>query len=331
MPGTGAAAAVKARRPKVKCVPSSLLFAGLVLFATGAAQAKVAITVDKNNPDTMTVADQWRSNAPHGNPLNQRSIGRGAERHFRTFRMEADHLSKEFDDAPMPHSISSQAGMRSTAPSPEAASARPPRTAACGCRAQRLDTSCAGEAQGVLNTTVTLTGSSRSPWRAIRVPPNPPPSPAAKVAPSCNPAQYDSAGNPVDLTPPQVAQRPLYPQQGYTQQGYPQQAMPQQRARLMVKLTARWFVERTAIPPAPPGYRRLYDAQAVPQQQYYYDNRGYAPPLSAAGLCAAACITSRAGYSTELHSARARSPLKVTSLGSGSEPRLFMFDGRVLR
>ena len=30
--------------------------------------------------------------------------------------------------------------------------------------------------------------------------------------------------------------------------------------------------------PAPPGYRRLYDAQAVPQQQYYYDNRGYARP-----------------------------------------------------
>jgi hypothetical protein len=28
--------------------------------------------------------------------------------------------------------------------------------------------------------------------------------------------------------------------------------------------------------PAPRGNRRLYDAQATPQQQYY-DNRGYAP------------------------------------------------------
>jgi hypothetical protein len=27
------------------------------------------------------------------------------------------------------------------------------------------------------------------------------------------------------------------------------------------------------------GARRLYDAQANPQQRYYYDNRGYAPQV----------------------------------------------------
>ena len=77
--------------------------AAVVLFATGAAQAKVEITVDKN-AQMMTVAVdgvaryQWPVST--GNPSHETPNGT-----FRTFRMEADHFSKEFDDAPMPHSI----------------------------------------------------------------------------------------------------------------------------------------------------------------------------------------------------------------------------------
>jgi hypothetical protein len=33
----------------------------------------------------------------------------------------------------------------------------------------------------------------------------------------------------------------------------------------------------TARYPAPRSSRRLYDARAYPQQQYYYDNCGYSP------------------------------------------------------
>ncbi|MGH9697354.1 MAG: L,D-transpeptidase, partial [Bryobacteraceae bacterium] len=78
--------------------------AGLALFAaTGAAQAKISITVDKNE-QMMTVAvdgvERYHWPVSTGNPSHETPNGS-----FRTFRMEADHFSKEFDDAPMPHSI----------------------------------------------------------------------------------------------------------------------------------------------------------------------------------------------------------------------------------
>src|SRR4030081_1803619 len=78
-------------------------FTGLMLFATGAAQAKVAITVDKNN-QLMTVAVDGveRYHWPVSSGLPSYETPGGS---YRTFRMEEDHFSKEFDDAPMPHSI----------------------------------------------------------------------------------------------------------------------------------------------------------------------------------------------------------------------------------
>src|SRR5467141_3964314 len=80
-----------------------IAFAGLTLFATGAAQAKIAITVDKN-AQMMTVAvdgvERYQWPVSTGIPSYETPNGS-----FRTFRMEQDHFSKEFDDAPMPHSI----------------------------------------------------------------------------------------------------------------------------------------------------------------------------------------------------------------------------------
>ena len=75
----------------------------LTLFAAGAAQAKVAITVDKDNQQ-MTVAvdgvETYRWPVSSGLPSYETPNGS-----FRAFRMEEDHYSKEFDEAPMPHSI----------------------------------------------------------------------------------------------------------------------------------------------------------------------------------------------------------------------------------
>ena len=108
--------------------------AGLALFATGAAQANVSITIDKN-AQQMTVAvdgvERYHWPVSTGIPSYETPSGS-----FRTFRMEEDHYSKEFDDAPMPHSIfSPRSAMPSTAPIPQAGSAAPPRMVACGCRA----------------------------------------------------------------------------------------------------------------------------------------------------------------------------------------------------
>src|SRR6202158_1051379 len=78
-------------------------FAGLILFATGAAPANVSITVDQN-AQVMTVAvdgvERYHGPVSTGIPSYETPNGS-----FRTFRMEEDHYSKEFDDAAMPHSI----------------------------------------------------------------------------------------------------------------------------------------------------------------------------------------------------------------------------------
>src|ERR1700743_3375789 len=76
--------------------------AGLML-AGSPALAKVDITVNKDT-QTMTVAvdgvAKYRWPVSSGIPSRETPSGS-----FKAFRMEADHFSKEFDDAPMPHSI----------------------------------------------------------------------------------------------------------------------------------------------------------------------------------------------------------------------------------
>jgi len=138
-----------------------VVIAGLLLFATGAAQAKVEITVDKNN-QMMSVAvdgvERYEWPVSTGNPSHETPNGT-----FRTFRMEADHFSKEFDDAPMPHSIFfTRIGHAIHGTESESHLGVP---VSHGCvRLSRANAStlyALVEKEGVLNTTVTLTGSSR--------------------------------------------------------------------------------------------------------------------------------------------------------------------------
>ena len=82
---------------------------------------------------------------------------------FRAFRMEEDHYSKEFDDAPMPHSIFfTKIGHAIHGTDSESRLGSP---ASHGCvRLSRANAStlyALVQAEGVLNTTVTLTGSSQ--------------------------------------------------------------------------------------------------------------------------------------------------------------------------
>ena len=233
-----------------------------MLFATGAAQAKIAITVDKNN-QMMTVAidgvERYHWPVSTGNPSHETPNGS-----FRTFRMEADHFSKECDDAPMPHSIFfTREGHAIHGTESEGRLGSP---VSHGCvRLSRANAStlyALVQQDGVLNTTVTLTGSSQ-----VALARNPRTRADTAVA-RRDPAdpyatQYDdtAAGDPVVLTPQQPA-RSQYPQErpddGYI---YPADGSSD---------GARY--------PAPRGTRRVYDAQVYqqPPQQQYYDNRGYA-------------------------------------------------------
>jgi L,D-transpeptidase catalytic domain len=229
---------------------------GLMLFAAGAAQAKVSITVDKD-AQIMTVAVdgvaryQWPVST--GNPSHETPNGS-----FRAFRMEQDHYSKEFDDAPMPHSIFfTKIGHAIHGTDSENRLGTP---VSHGCvrlsRANATTLYALVQQEGVLNTTVTLTGSAQ-----VALARNPGGRATAVARGQQYAPQYDAAGNPVALAPQQLVPRQVAPQvqadDGYI---YPADGSSSE---------ARY--------PAPRGSRRVYDAQVYQQQQQYYDNRGYQP------------------------------------------------------
>jgi hypothetical protein len=237
-------------------------FAGLTLFATGAAQAKISITIDKN-AQLMTVevdgVERYQWPVSTGIPSYETPNGS-----FRTFRMEEDHYSKEFDDAPMPHSIFfTKIGHAIHGTDSESRLGTP---ASHGCvrlsRANATTLYTLVEKEGVLNTTVTLTGSSqialarnprtRSNTAVARR------DPAQQYAP-----QYNAAGDPIVLAPQQVAPGQIAPRM-----------QPQVQADDGYIYPADGSSNEARYPA--PRSRRLYGAQANPQQQYY-DNRGYAP------------------------------------------------------
>ena len=151
----------------------------LTLFASGAAQAKVAITVDKDNQQ-MTVAvdgvERYRWPVSSGLPSYETPNGS-----FRAFRMEEDHYSKEFDDAPMPHSIFFTKIGHAIHGTDSVNRLGSPASHGC----VRLSRENAAKLfalvkeQGVLNTTVTLTGSSQVALARNPRPRATPPSPAA--------------------------------------------------------------------------------------------------------------------------------------------------------
>ena len=231
--------------------------AGLMLFAGHAAQAAVEITVDKNN-QMMTVAVDGvpRYHWPVSTGIPSRETPNGT---FRTFRMEADHFSKEFDDAPMPHSIFfTKVGHAIHGTESESKLGTP---VSHGCVRLSRDNATTLYAlvqeQGVLNTTVTLTGSAeialaRNPRRA--------PTAVARGNAVQQPdeQQYSDAGEPVVLTP----QPQLFPGR---------QVVPQERVDDGYIYPADGSSNQQVYP-SPRGSRRLYDAQ-----QQYYNNPGYAP------------------------------------------------------
>jgi L,D-transpeptidase catalytic domain len=249
-----------------------IAFAGLTLFATAAAQAKIAITIDKN-VQLMTVAVdgveryQW----PVSTGIPSRETPNGS---FRTFRMEEDHFSKEFDDAPMPHAIFfTKIGHAIHGTDSEGRLGTP---ASHGCvrlsRANATTLYALVEKDGVLNTTVTLTGSSQIALARPRIRPNTSIArgdPAPEYAP-----QYNAAGDPVMLAPQLPPPREIAPlAQPRAVAPVAQPQMQQADDGYIYPADGSSDVARY---PAPRSSRRLYDAQANPQQQYY-NNRGYAP------------------------------------------------------
>jgi len=231
---------------------------GLTVLTASVAQAKIAITVDKDAQQLTVVQDgveKYRWPVSSGLPSYETPNGS-----FQTFRMEEDHYSKEFDEAPMPNAIFFT--KRGHAIHGTDSVNRLGSPASHGCvrlsRENAATLFAMVKADGVLNTTVTLTGSS-----TVALARNPKPArPSAVARREIAPASpsYDAAGNPVELVPqPVVPSRrivrqtaPQYADDGYI---YPADGSSNERY------------------PAPRGYRRMTEAET----QQYYANRGYAP------------------------------------------------------
>jgi hypothetical protein len=238
-----------------------IAFASLMIFTAGAAQAKVDITIDKDNQQmTVAIDGVARYHWPVSTGIPSRETPNGS---FRAFRMEEDHYSKEFDDAPMPHSIFFTKIGHAIHGTDSVSRLGTPASHGC-VRLSRANAStlyALVEQQGVLNTTVTLTGSAqvalaRNPRNAVA---RRNAIPQDRYQQGQYQDQYTAAGDPVDLTPQAVPGRRYAPQardDGYI---YPADGS-----------------DNTARYPAPPSSRPLYDAQAYPsQRQYQSYDQGY--------------------------------------------------------
>jgi hypothetical protein len=217
----------------------ALAAAGALVCASGA-QAAVQITIDKSTQQMTVERD--------GRPLYQWPVSTGRSGFdtpsgkFKAFRMERDHFSKEWDDAPMPFSIFfTQKGHAIHGYLDTKNIGRP---ASHGC--VRLTPANAGklfalvEEDGVLNTTVILTGQtpSRAPAVAKRQLPRPDELDQEYVQQQQQQQQQQqygpryganqpAYGNPSYAQQPQYAQ-PYYqqPQYGQPAYGQPQYAQP---------------------------------------------------------------------------------------------------------
>src|SRR5215211_1917727 len=83
---------------------AGFMVAGIIgVAANGPVEADILITIDKAAQRMLVSVDgvpQYQWPVSTGAPGYDTPSGR-----FTAFRMEADHYSKEWDDAPMPHSI----------------------------------------------------------------------------------------------------------------------------------------------------------------------------------------------------------------------------------
>lgn len=240
----------------------------LILSLSNAAQAKIAITVDKN-AQLMTVAvdgvQRYQWPVSSGLPAYETPNGS-----FKTFRMEQDHYSKEFDDAPMPHAIFFTKSGHAIHGTDSVNRLGSPASHGCVrlSRANAATLFALVQQDGVLNATVTLTGSSQ-----VALARNPRPRANTTVARRDPVPQYNSAGDPIVLAP-----RPGVP--GEVAPLVERQVQPQAQADDGYIYPADGSSNEARYPA--PRSQRLYGAQVYPREQYYYD-RGYAPQYAPQG------------------------------------------------
>ncbi len=249
---------------------AALIAAGLALPLAAPAFANVVVTIDKGSQRMLVTVDgatryDWAVST--GRPGYDTPNGT-----YKPNRMDAEHHSKEYDNAPMPHSIffdMNGHAIHGFFDTPHLGMA-----VSHGC--VRLAPANAAvlfnlvKEEGMADTTVIVRGHipARGPLIARRQ--------GSQQQAAAQPAETEPGyGQPVYGEPSpyagqpaydqtygrQVYGQPTYGQQGYAQQGYGQQSYAQQG-----------YYGRSAFPPQPaPVYGHPYGGQA------YYGTQPYAP------------------------------------------------------
>ena len=236
-------------------IPLAALF-----MAAGAPMAHAAVEIDVNKDiQQMTVSVDgqvlYRWPVSSGNPTHETPDG-----NFRTFRMEANHFSKEFDDAPMPHAIFFTKQGHAIHGTDSVKSLGMPVSHGC-VRLSRAHAATLWDLvkkEGLLKTTVHLTGSSR----------------VALARSQRNVASRDgmldasasaSAGEPLNTLPQRVAPGAMYDRPG--DNSYYQERQVQRQPYYNYSNNDGYGGGVSAPDPRDPS-RRIY---VVPR-----DSRGYA-------------------------------------------------------
>jgi hypothetical protein len=249
---------------------SFIAFTSLMLLSAGTAQAKVDITVDKDNQQMTVVVDGVaRYHWPVSTGIPSRETPNGA---FRAFRMEEDHYSKEFDDAPMPHSIFFTKVGHAIHGTDSVGRLGSPASHGCVRLSRQNATTLYAlvQEQGVLNTSVTLTGSAQ-----VALARNPRGRTTNAVARTAQPAeeqQYATSGDPVNLTPPAQPARRYMPQDdNYI---YPADGSDTGTRYPAPRPTSRAYGAQVYQQQPQPSYGQQ-GSYYQPQPRQYYQPRGY--------------------------------------------------------
>jgi len=180
--------------------------------------------------------------------------------------MEEDHYSKEFDDAPMPHSIFFTKIGHAIHGTDSVSRLGSPASHGCVrlSRANAATLYDLVQREGVLKTTVTLTGSSQI--ALARNPRNRANTAVARRDPAEQYIpQYNAAGDPVVLTPQPADPDYIYPADGSANGAYP--ASRGRRPYDAQVQQPQQYYDRS-------GYARQYAPQAYAPPQRYYQSRG---------------------------------------------------------
>ncbi len=261
-------------RPHKTVFRAALLAAGLALPLAAPAYANVVVTIDKGSQRMLVTVDgatryDWAVST--GRPGYDTPNGT-----YRPNRMDAVHYSKEYENAPMPHSIFFD--MKGHAIHGFFDTPHLGMAVSHGC-VRLLPANAAVlfdlvKAEGMANTTVIVRGHipARGPLIARRQGP--------QQQAAAEPAEVEQGyGQPVYGEPSPYAGQPAYDQAygrriygepAYGQQGYGQQTYGQQGYYSRPAQQQPGYYDRSAFPPQPaPVYGRPAYGQPYGGQAYY--------------------------------------------------------------